>query len=357
LPANTGKIAIGARLSMAVPMLVLVLSARCAWAAPKAPADPIQLTIGGGAVESAAFRWSSALAEIISRPPGLPDCDPTGPCGVPNVVAGAQTYDDAPSLLNALLDGRIATAVMPANPLFAARCAANPGMPAASLRVLKILYRQPLYIVVRGGSPEIARPRDWAGKTVVTGIAGSDSALLAQALMESYGVPRGKLKVLRLPAAQAFAAMRAGTVAIGVFLGHVNDRSIAGLIDKGFILMSLSDTPERARLLDRLPVFEVGAIPPGAYQGVPATSTLTQPMVWVAGPSFDQGLAGKLVADISEAHNTSRLAELVDPIPATPEAVAFRRLPVPLADGVGALAAREHAPVEVLPCPAPGGKS
>jgi TRAP-type uncharacterized transport system substrate-binding protein len=342
-----GRVTIGALLSA----LAFLTPPLVAEAAPKAAPEPVQLTIGGGAVESAAFRWSSALAEIVSRPPGLPDCEPTASCGVPGVVAGAQTYDDAPSLLKALLDGSIATAVMPANPIFTAHCGAMPGTPAASLSVLKILYRQPLYIIVRSATPAIAQPRDWARKTVVTGITGSDSELLTDAMLETYGVPRGKLKILRLPPTQAFAAMRNGAAAIGIFLGHVHDRSIAGLIEQGFTLMSLPDTPERARLLERMPVFEVGAIPPGTYSGVPATSTLTQPMVWVAGPAFDQSLAGKLVADISEPHNMSRLAELAEPTPPAPEGVAFQRLPAPLTSGAREFAARKHLPVDVLACP------
>ncbi len=351
--ARAVRIAVGVCLAMWASLL----AAATVDAAPRPAQDPIQLTIGGGLAESAAFRWSSALAEIVSRPPGLPDCDPTAACGVPNVVAGAQTYDDSASLLKALLDGRIATAVMPANPVFGAHCAAQAGTPAASLSILKVLYRQPLYIVVRSVIPAVVRPRDWAGKTLVTGVTGTDSELLTDALLDAYGVSRTRLKVLRLPPAQALAALRGGAASIGIFLGHVYDRSISGLIDQGFTLMSLPDSPERANVLNRLPVFEVGAIPAGTYAGVPATSTLAQPMVWVAGPAFDNRLAGKLVADVSEPHNMSRLAELVGQIPAVPEGLAFARLPAPLAEGAAEFAAKQRAPIDIIACPPTVGRS
>ena len=55
-------------------------------------------------------------------------------------------------------------------------------------------------------------------------------------------------------------AMRNGTANVGVFLGHVFDRQVGDLVAKGFTLMSLPDTPERARLLQSLPVFEASAI-------------------------------------------------------------------------------------------------
>ncbi len=158
-------------------------------------ADPIQLSIGGGTPDSAAFRWSSALAETLSRPPGLPECDAGTPCGVPNVVASAQTYDGGQALLKAVIEGTVSTAVLPALPLLRARCALTNGqtLPVTSL---KILYRQPLYIVTGNTPAPVAKPKDWAGKTVVVGPAGSDSEILTGALLDAYGVPWRRQRLL-----------------------------------------------------------------------------------------------------------------------------------------------------------------
>ncbi len=323
-------------------------------APPAAPAasQTIQLTIGGGTVDSAAFRWSSALAETLSRPPGLPDCDPTAPCGVPGVVAGAQTYDDASALLAALADGRIATAVVPAIPLVRDRCNVTKGRKPLAVSSLKILYRQPLYLLVRGGTAPVSRPAEWAGKTLVTGPAGSDSETLALALLDAYHVQRAKVKILRLPPAGAVAAIRNGTAAVGLLLGHVFDAPVGDLIGHGFTLMSIPDTPERTRLLQAIPALEPGAIPPGAYPGLPAISTVVQPVSWVAGPELDPALAAKLVAAISEIHNQSRIAELVDTATPVPEGEAFQRLPVPLAEGAKGFAQSKHLPISLIDCAA-----
>jgi TRAP-type uncharacterized transport system substrate-binding protein len=327
-----------------------------AWAAPETPTLTIQLSIGGGAVDSAAFRWSSALAETLSRPPGLPDCDPAGPCGVQGVVAGAQTYDTSQALVDALADGRIATAVAPAMTLFRQRCEVAKGQTAPAISALKVLYRQPLYLVVRAGPAAIAKPGDWTRKTVVVGASGSDSEALVLALLDAYRVPRNKVKLLRLPPAAAVTAMRKATANVGVFLGHVFDASVGDLMSKGFTLMSLPDTPERTRLLRALPVLEPSAIPPGTYAGLPAISTVAQPVVWVAGPNLDVTLAGKLVTAMSEPHNQTRISALVDPVPIVPEGLAFSRLPVPLSDGARRFALSEHMPVDVVTCPAETGR-
>ena len=221
-----------------------------------------------------------------------------------------------------------------------------------AVTTLKILYRQPLYLLVRGGTAPVSRPAEWAGKTLVTGPAGSDSETLALALLDAYRVPRAKVKILRLPPAGAVAAIRNGTASVGLLLGHVFDAPVGDLIGHGFTLMSLPDTPERTRLLQAIPALESGAIPPGAYPGLPAISTVVQPVSWVAGPELDPALAEKLVAAISEVHNQSRIAELVDTATPVPEGEAFQRIPVPLAEGAKNFAQSKHLPIALIDCPA-----
>jgi TRAP-type uncharacterized transport system substrate-binding protein len=331
--------------------MTLMLSAIATQAAPAAQPRTIQLSIGGGPVDSAAFRWSSALAEALSRPPGLPDCDPTAPCGVPGVVAGAQTYDNSKELLSALIDGKVATAVIPAIPLMRARCDVPKGQAAPAVSILKILYRHPLYLLVHGGTPAIAKPTDWVGKTIVIGPAGSDSETIALALIDAYRVPKSKVKLQRLAPQAAFAALRDGSAAAGIFMGHVFDVPVGDFISHGFTLMSLPDTPDRTRLLQALPSLEPSAIPPGAYPGLPAISTVAQPVTWAAGPGLDGALQERLIAAISEVHNQARIADLVDPVLPIPEGEAFLRLPAPPSEGTKRFASSQHLTIGMTACP------
>lgn len=338
------KRAIGA---IAVAVLLCVATSQ---AASTSSSQTYQLTIGGGSVDSAAFRWSSALAETLSRPPGLPDCDPVAPCGVPGVVAGAQTYDDGKSLLAALADAKIATAVMPVLSLVRDRCDAAKGQKASQVSTLKILYRQPLYLVVHGGAAPNAHPAEWVGKTLATGLPGTDSETVTLGLLDAYRVPRSKVKLLRLPPAGIVTALRDGTAAVGFLLGHVFDAPVGTLVNHGFTLMSLPDSAERTHLLQAIPALEPSAIPPGTYPGIPATSIVAQPVAWVAGPGLDPDLAEKLVTAISEVHNQARIAEMVDSATPVPDGEAFQRLPVPLADGAKAVALSKHLPFGIIDC-------
>lgn len=327
---------------------VLLLAASAA-AAP--PPEPTFVSIGGGAADSAAFRWSAALAQVLSRPPGLPKCDAGTACGVPGIVASAQTYDQPAALLKALADGSVATGILPARGLFEARCAPAKGDPPPAIRVLKTVYRQPVQLVVSVAAP-IRAPKDLAGKTIVAGERGSDSEAVASALLDAYGLSR-KVKLLRQPPAQAIASLRSGAAHAAIFVGHTADTPLGDLVGQGgFTLLSLADTPERQRLLRALPVFEADAIAPGTYLNLPAISTLAQPVLWVAGAALDPSLPEKLVAAISEPHNAARLAELVEPVSPVPEGEAFQRLPVPAADGAAHFAAAAHLPLDLIDCPA-----
>jgi TRAP-type uncharacterized transport system substrate-binding protein len=332
-------------------LLAIAFAAPSRAAKPIAP-EPIQLSIGGGTIDSTAFRWSSALAQILSRPPGLPDCLPTGPCGVPGVVAGAQTYDDGQATMRALLGGQIATAVIPAQRIYRARCDLKTGE-NSPLSVLKILYRQPVQIVAR---TDLAAdwPKSLAGKTLAIGEAGSDSDTVALAFIEAYGLTHAKIKLVRSSAIVSIAALKGGIAVAAIFLGHTMDALISDLIGQGFTLVSLADSPERRRLLEVLPAFEASAIPPNTYPGLPAISILAQPVVWAAGPGLGESLAEKLIATVSEPHNLARLSDLVAPVPPVPEGAAFLRLPAPPAEASVKFAQAANLPIDTLECAANG---
>jgi len=155
---------------------------------------------------------------------------------------------------------------------------------------------------------------------------------------------------------QSEQAMRKATANVGVFLGHVFDAQVGELIGKGFTLMSLPDTPERARLLQALPVFEPSAIPPDAFPGLPAISNLAQPVVWAAAPNLDARLAENMVTALSEPHNENRVSKLVDSARPVPEGVAFSHLPVPLSEGARRFALSKHMPIDVVNCLSTAGQ-
>jgi TRAP transporter TAXI family solute receptor len=319
--------------------------------ADAAPAEqPVFISIGGGAVDSAAFRWSSALAQILSRPPGLPKCDAGSPCGIPGIIAGAQTYDRADLLLAAIAEGRVATGILSGTQIYEARCAPSKGRPAADIRVLKALYRQPLQLIVPADST-IKTAKDLAGATIAVGERGSDSDIAATALLDAYGPYRPRVRPERMAPDMAIQAIKTGTAKAAIFVGHSVDLPIAELLaGGGFKLVALPDSPERRRLLRALPLFEPDTITAGTPPA--SLATISEHAFWVAGPALGTVPAEDLVATESSPRNAARLAELVDPVVPLAEGEAFHRLPAPLAEGLQHFAVASHLPVDVIDCPA-----
>ena len=328
--------------------LGLLLGACLAHAA--APEEPRFISIGGGAVDSAAFRWSSALAQILSRPPGLPKCDATSPCGIPGIIAGAQTYDKPEALLTAIAEGRVATGILSATQIYEARCAPPKGKAAADIRVLKALYRRPVQLIVSAGST-IRTAKDLAGATIAIGDHGSDSDIVAAALLDAYGPYKPKVKVERMPPDMIIQSIKAGTAKAAIFVGHAADLPIAELLaGGGFKLVALPDTPERRRMLRALPLFEPATVTAGAPSPASIT-TVSERAFWIAGPALGSLPAEELVASESSQRNAARLAELVDPVVPVADGEAFHHAPAPLADGVQHFAVAAHLPMDVVDCP------
>jgi len=358
VPHRLGEIvSIAARWKRTVTALGALLAvsvlAEPASAATKVPMPPTLVSIGGGTPDSPAFRASSALAEILSRPPGLPSCDPGALCGVPGVIAGAQTYDQPDTLLKGVADGRITTGILSALKLYQSRCALAKGQPPAPIRALKGLYREAVQLVLPADSP-VRTPKDLAGRPVAVGERGSDADFVAAALLEAYGVPKAKVKLLRQP--DPLAALKERTAQAALLIRHGADPQLADLIGHGgYMLLSLPDSAERRRFLHALPVFEPDAIAPGTYPPLGAMSTVADRVLWVAGPALPGDLGERLVTAAMEPHNATRLAQLVEPLSLLPQGEAFLHLPVPLADGGAGAASAAALPVEEVACAGSGG--
>ena len=345
--------AMGGRRAVGASAIGLLLTVASALAAPAQQQEPTFISIGGGAVDSAAFRWSSALAQILSRPPGLPKCESGSPCGVPGVIAGAQTYDHPGALLGALTEGRVATGILSALEIFQARCDPPKGGQPAPIWILKALYRQPVRIVAISAKP-IRSPKDLAGMTIALGERGTDSEIVGDALLEAYGpFRRHRPKIVRRAPAQAAAALKDGTVQAALFVGHAADAAIGALLASDrFALVPLPESPERQRLLRALPMFDPDTITADTDRSSPETPTLSQRAFWVAGPGLGPGFADKLVSDESDSRNAAHLAELVAPSVPVAAGDTFGRLPAPPAEGAERYAVTKHHPIDVISCPA-----
>jgi TRAP transporter TAXI family solute receptor len=118
----------------------------------RAAADMTYFRIGTGGTLGTYFPIGGIIANAISNPPGSRPCDKGGSCGVPGLVAVAQSSEGSIDNLEAIAAGRIESGFSQADiaywaysgtTMFAARGA------MANLRVITNLYRESVQLVAR----------------------------------------------------------------------------------------------------------------------------------------------------------------------------------------------------------------
>ena len=248
--------------------------------------------IATGTTVGTQFPIGRVVAGAITNPPGSRDCDDGGSCGVPGLIAVANSTLGGLENLQLVGRGMVESGFAQADLAGLAYRGVGPFVatgPLERLRVIANLYPQAIHVVVRrdAGMAAIA---DLAGKRVSMGLRESGTAFRAEALLELYGVNVDELIREFHEAAQAAERLRDG-------------RLDAMITIDGWPMPMLSDLA-RAGLVDLLPVDGEGAdnfrrtahgfrqvtIPAGTYKGIDERKSLAVPTLWVASTKIDAEL-------------------------------------------------------------------
>jgi uncharacterized protein len=332
---------------VAVILSVLVVgTAALRTPAPAAVPDTTFFRIGGTKVEDATFRWSAAIAGVTSRPPGLPACDVNGTCGIPGLIAVAQTFDSAHALINAVASGAVESGIASANVVQAARCETKQ---AGDLRVLANLYREQLHLVARVDA-HIASPADLAGKTVITGEKDSAADLAARALFDAADVTK-KVKAQNATWAAALEALAQNKAQAAIYLGPAPEPRLAEAAQSGDLMLVPITGGTAQKLIRPGTVFAPEQISPEAYPELGRAETVGQFVEWVASDRLDPALAYKLAQVTWTPANRKRLADLVQPTPVAELGTAWTEIAAPLEDGARRFYSERGVPGSELGCP------
>ena len=96
-------------------LLAAALLALCAATTGLAPAQEMRFfRIGTGGVAGTYYPIGGLIADIISNPPGARPCDKGGSCGVPGLVAIAQSSNGAVANVDAIASGNLESRPRPA---------------------------------------------------------------------------------------------------------------------------------------------------------------------------------------------------------------------------------------------------
>lgn len=299
------------------------------------PAKPIRtayFSIETGSSTGSNFAAGSALATVLSHPPGSLRCQIEPACGPPGLIAVAVTSTGAVASARDVSLGRVESALVPANiaaAAFRGTDSFKADKPHTNLRAIARLYPEVLHIVVPRG--KLRSVADLKGKTIAVDGSGTPTNMASLAVLAAANIPR---KAVNLSKADAEAAV---------------DLLVARRID-GFFVLAPTPSPAVTRAAARMQIDLVPIVPQTAkrlardvylpqqlpasvYAGVPSTPTVSVGMLWLVAANKDPQLIRQLAAALWDPSNAGffsgsrdiRQAVLGMPIPLHPGAERFYR--------------------------------
>jgi uncharacterized protein len=258
-----------------------------------APAQEMQFfRIGTGGVAGTYYPIAGLIADIISNPPGARPCEKGGSCGVPGLVAIAQSSNGAVANVDAIASGALESGFAQSDVVYWAYT--GTGIYAGqgkieNLRAIANLYPESVHVVARAGSG-IESVRDLKGKRVSLDEPGSGTLVDARIILDAFGLSESDLAPTYVKPNQASALMDEGELDAFVLVAGYPTSSVSELCASAGCKLVPIEGPEVDALLEQYPFFAKDTIPAHTYPGVGETETLSVGAQWLVGAEVDEDL-------------------------------------------------------------------
>jgi uncharacterized protein len=275
----------------------LLAAALLAWfgvasAAPARAQDMQFFRIGTGGVAGTYYPIGGLIADIISNPPGARPCEKGGSCGVPGLVAIAQSSNGAVANVDGIQTGALESGFVQSDVAYWAY--SGTGIyegegKVENLRAITNLYPESVHIVARKGAG-IGSVRDLKGKRVSLDEPGSGTLVDARIILEAFGLSEDDLSPAYVKSSQAIAMIDEGQLdAFFIVAGYPTASVLELCATAGCDLVPIAG-PEVDAMLERYPFFARDTIPVGTYPGVGQIDTISVGAQWVVGAEIDEDL-------------------------------------------------------------------
>lgn len=237
--------------------------------------------IGTGGIGGTYYPVAGLVAQAISNPAGT--CEAGAACGVPGLVAVAQSSSGSVANVDDIAAGRIESGFVQSDVAFwaysgTAAFAAKGRQ--TGLRAIANLYPESFHIVVRRDSG-IATIADLAGKRVALDQTGSGTLVGARLVLEAFGLDERALEVAYLKSDDAMERLVAGELDAFFLVAGYPAQVVEWASEQTAIaLLPIAGAPAEA-LLKRNAFLRPDTIPPGVYTGVAEVATLSVAAQWI----------------------------------------------------------------------------
>lgn len=269
----------------------------------------IRLRIGSGPTGATDFPFGGLIANAISNAPGSRECERGGNCGVPGLIAVAQTTANAADNLRAVARGDLDIALSQADvTAWAYRGAAAFGNepPMDNLRVIARLYPENVHLIVRTDSP-IKTVMDLKGKRVAMGSETSATAATAKLILSAFGVKWDSVQIKYVEFAATADALAKDTIDAAFMVSGAPVLALEDLASRTPIRLVPISGPAADKLAQVFPFYTRGVIPGGTYGATQTpVETIDVGSVLVGRSGMDPELAYGIVRALWHERNAQR---------------------------------------------------
>ena len=252
--------------------------------------------IGAGPTTETLYALSTAISAGISRPPGSLPCNEGGVCGVPGLIAVAQSKSGSIENLFAMMRGELESALVRADVAFQAYHGGGPFKyegPQENLRVIADLTPVSLHVAVRKDS-DIKSIADLKGKTVSVGSRGSGTRHLTLIVLRTNGLAPRDLTLRYMRPGPAADALFHDELDAIMLIGAAPVGALTDLSERLQIRLLSLDGYARRQVFSLYPFIESDRIEADIYEGVGAANTVKMGVHWVVWKDTDEDLVQEI---------------------------------------------------------------
>jgi len=254
------------------------------------------------------FPMAGVLANAISSPPGSRPCDKGGPCGVPGLIAIAQSANGSVANVNAIQSGTAESGLAQSDVAYWGYHGTGvfEGKPKLDkLRFMASLYPEHIHVVLPKSS-KVQRLEELEGKRIGVGLPASGAQVGALLILNAVGLEKNEnFQAEELNTQQSAERIQDGQLDAFLTVTGAPSSGIAQLASiAGLRLLSIPEEVQK-KVIEQAPFYFSSPIPAGAYEGQDYdVSTLAVGAQWLV--SADQpedlvyGITKALWSDVTK---------------------------------------------------------
>jgi TRAP transporter TAXI family solute receptor len=248
--------------------------------------------IATGGIGGTYYPVGGLIAQAISNPPGSRPCDKGGSCGVPGLVAVAQSSHGSVANIEAIASGQVDSAFAQSDIAYWAYTGTGIYIDSGkiqNIRAIANLYPESIHLVARKGSG-IRSILDLKGKRVSLDEQGSGTLVDARLILSAFGLGEKDFKPFYMKPIPSIERIEAGELDAFFIVAGYPANAVAELARTSGAELIPIEGPEIDALVKKYGFLTHSVIPADTYQDIGEVNTVSLGAQWIVDESADADL-------------------------------------------------------------------